>query len=84
MGDIANVKVGTFQGLRYIHTYLFKDRYPFARKIREVNIAKGHHQKPCTVSAPKVSIKATLCTTGIPFGQDLAEAQVEKRQRYLL
>lgn len=40
-GDIRNVEVGTFAGLAFIHTYLFEDIYPFAGKIREVNLAKG-------------------------------------------
>lgn len=40
-GDITNVKVGTFEGLAYIHNYLFEDIYDFAGKIRNVNIAKG-------------------------------------------
>lgn len=40
-GDINQVKVGTFEGLAYIHKYLFEDLYDFAGKIRDVNIAKG-------------------------------------------
>jgi cell filamentation protein len=40
-GDIKKVEVGTFQGLAYIHNYLFEDIYDFAGKIRTVNIAKG-------------------------------------------
>lgn len=41
-GDIAQVAIGKFAGLAYIHQYLFGDIYPFAGKIREVNIAKGN------------------------------------------
>ena len=41
-GDITKVKVGTFEGLAYIHRYLFEDIYDFARQIRTVNIAKGN------------------------------------------
>jgi cell filamentation protein len=41
-GDIAKVEVGTFEGLSFIHNYLFEDIYDFAGKIREVNIAKGN------------------------------------------
>jgi len=41
-GDIAKVKVGTFAGLSFIHTYLFEELYDFAGKIRDVNIAKGN------------------------------------------
>ena len=40
-GEIIKVEVGTFAGLSFIHAYLFEDIYPFAGKIREVNIAKG-------------------------------------------
>lgn len=40
-GDIDKVKVGTFEGLAYIHRYLFEEIYEFAGKIRDVNIAKG-------------------------------------------
>lgn len=41
-GDITKAEVGTFAGLAFIHAYLFEDIYPFAGKIREVNIAKGN------------------------------------------
>lgn len=41
-GDIKKVKIGTFEGLSYIHKYLFEDIYDFAGKIRKVNIAKGN------------------------------------------
>lgn len=41
-GDIKKVKVGTFEGLSYIHKYLFEDIYDFTGKIRKVNIAKGN------------------------------------------
>ena len=41
-GDIAKVEVGTFEGLAFIHTYLFEDLYDFAGQIRKVNIAKGN------------------------------------------
>lgn len=40
-GDMNKMEVGTFAGLAFIHAYLFDDIYPFAGKIREVNIAKG-------------------------------------------
>lgn len=40
-GDMNNVEVGTFAGLAFIHAYLFDDIYPFAGKIRDMNIAKG-------------------------------------------
>lgn len=41
-GDINKVNVGTFDGLAFIHTYLFEDIYEFSGKIREINIAKGN------------------------------------------
>ncbi len=34
--------VGTFEGLKSIHGYLFQDIYEFAGQLRTVNIAKGH------------------------------------------
>jgi cell filamentation protein len=40
-GDIDKAEVGTFNGLAFIHAYLFGDVYHFAGKIRDVNIAKG-------------------------------------------
>ena len=40
--DINKAEVGTFAGLAFIHAYLFDDIYPFAGKIREVNISKGN------------------------------------------
>ena len=40
-GDITKVEVGKFAGLAFIHAYLFEEIYPFAGKIRDVNIAKG-------------------------------------------
>lgn len=40
-GDINKVEIGTFAGLVFIHAYLFEDIYPFAGKIRDLNIAKG-------------------------------------------
>lgn len=41
-GDIANINVGTFKGLAYIHAYLFEEIYEFAGKMRTINIAKGN------------------------------------------
>ena len=40
-GDINKLAIGTTKGLQQIHTYLFKNLYPFAGKIRTQNIAKG-------------------------------------------
>lgn len=40
--DIDKVEVGTFEGLSYIHNYLFEDIYEFAGKVRSQNISKGN------------------------------------------
>ncbi len=40
--DIDKIEVGTLKGLQKIHSYLFKDLYNFAGKIREQNISKGN------------------------------------------
>jgi cell filamentation protein len=40
-GEIGMVEVGTYSGLAFIHGYLFEDIYPFAGKLREVNMSKG-------------------------------------------
>lgn len=39
---LATFSIGTFKGLSAIHHYMFQDIYPFAGKIRTVNIAKGN------------------------------------------
>ncbi|MCD8326483.1 MAG: Fic family protein [Lachnospiraceae bacterium] len=40
-GLADDIEIGTFQGLSFIHAHLFGEIYPFAGKIRTVNIAKG-------------------------------------------
>jgi cell filamentation protein len=40
-GDIDRIEIGTNNGLKVIHTYIFKDLYDFAGTIRTVNISKG-------------------------------------------
>lgn len=40
-GDINTVEVGTVEGLRQIHKYLFDGLCSFAGQIRTMNIAKG-------------------------------------------
>ena len=54
-GDIDLVEVGKFAGLAFIHTYLFGEIYPFAGKIRDVNIAKGQFR-----FAPVMYLEASL------------------------
>lgn len=40
---IANsFEVGTFKGLQQIHWYIFQDVFPFAGKLRNVNLIKGN------------------------------------------
>ncbi|MDV0444795.1 Protein adenylyltransferase NmFic [Methanimicrococcus sp. At1] len=41
-GNISEIEVGTFEGLKQIHHYLFNDIYEFAGVIRDVNISKGN------------------------------------------
>lgn len=40
-GHLSDLKPGTFAALAAIHSHLFGEIYPFAGKIRTVNIAKG-------------------------------------------
>jgi cell filamentation protein len=54
-GDISKVRIGTFEGLCYIHSYLFGEIYEFAGKIRAVNIAKGNFR-----FAPLMYLKQSL------------------------
>jgi cell filamentation protein len=54
-GDIKKVNIGTFEGLAFIHSYLFGEIYDFAGNIREVNIAKGNFR-----FAPLMYLKPSL------------------------
>lgn len=40
-GILNTLDIGSFSALQKIHYYLFSDVYPFAGKVRNVNIAKG-------------------------------------------
>ena len=40
-GFIKNIEVGTTEGLKQIHGYIFGGLYDFAGQVRSVNIAKG-------------------------------------------
>ncbi len=55
LGDISKAEVGTFEGLCFIHAYLFGDIYDFAGKMRDVNIAKGDFR-----FAPVMYLEASL------------------------
>ena len=48
-------EVGTFEGLKKIHSYLFSDVYDFAGQMRTVNIAKGNFR-----FAPVMYLEAAL------------------------
>lgn len=41
-GTLDRLEAGTFASLQAIHRHLFEDIYPFAGKIRTVNLAKGN------------------------------------------
>lgn len=54
-GDINKAEVGTYNGLAFIHAYLFDEIYDFAGKLRDVNIAKGNFR-----FAPLMYLQASL------------------------
>ena len=54
-GELHKVEVGKFDGLAFVHAYLFGDIYAFAGKIRDVNIAKGNFR-----FAPVMYLDASL------------------------
>ena len=59
---INEFEVGTTQGLRQIHQYLFQDVFDFAGQIRNVDLAKGNFR-----FAPVIYLKDTLKTIdGLP------------------
>ncbi|MDO5557939.1 MAG: Fic family protein, partial [Clostridia bacterium] len=41
-GYLDKLEPGTFESLKQIHKYLFKEIYEFAGVLRKVNIAKGN------------------------------------------
>ena len=54
-GFLNTLDAGTYGALADIHRYLFEEVYPFAGKLREVNIAKGNFR-----FAPVMYLKAAL------------------------
>lgn len=54
-GDLDRLEPGTFRSLQAIHQALFEDIYPFAGKLRTVNIAKGNFR-----FAPLVYLEAAI------------------------
>ncbi len=55
-GFLDTLNAGSFEALSAIHHYLFGEIYPFAGKIREVNISKGGFRF-APISYLEVSIK---------------------------
>ena len=55
-GFLNTLNAGSFEALSAIHNYLFGEIYPFAGKIREVNISKGGFRF-APISYIEVSIK---------------------------
>ena len=55
-GFLDTLNTGSFEALSAIHHYLFGEIYPFAGKIREVNISKGGFRF-APISYLEVSIK---------------------------
>lgn len=54
-GILDDLPAGMFSTLQVIHRYLFEDIYPFAGKIRTVNVAKGNFR-----FAPLMYLQAAL------------------------
>lgn len=56
-GKIDEFEVGTTEGLKQIHRYLFQDVFGFAGKIRDVDLSKGNFR-----FAPAIYLEDTLKT----------------------
>lgn len=56
-GKIDEFEVGTTEGLKQIHHFLFQDVFDFAGKIRDVDLAKGNFR-----FAPAIYLNDTLKT----------------------
>ena len=69
---LATLKAGSFDALSKIHAFLFSDIYPFAGKMRTVNIAKGNFR-----FAPLMYLSAALESIE-KMPQDSFDAIVEK------
>ena len=54
-GLLNSLEAGVFASLQTIHAYLFEEIYPFAGKIRVVNISKGSFR-----FAPVMYLEASL------------------------
>jgi cell filamentation protein len=55
--DIHKIEIGTTNGLKEIHRYLFEGLYDFAGKIRTVNISKGGFRFATALYLKEILIK---------------------------
>lgn len=74
-GLLDTFEVGTFKGLCSIHHYLFQDIYPFAEKMRDVNMAKGSFRFASRLYLPQ-ALAAIDCMPQGDYGQ-IIEKYVE-------
>jgi cell filamentation protein len=56
-GDIENIEIGSFKGLKQIHEYLFSELYDFAGKVRTQNISKGGFRFATAIYLNEVLLK---------------------------
>ena len=55
--DINKIEIGTTQGLKEIHHYLFDGLYDFAGEIRKLNISKGGFRFANAIYLKEILIK---------------------------
>ncbi len=63
-GDIDQIELGTTEGLKAIHLYLFKDLYDFADKLREQNISKGGFRFANSLYLKEILVKIDQMSEG--------------------
>ena len=63
---LDNKLVGTFEGLRQVHAFLFDGLYDFAGQIRAKNISKGGFQFANCVFSEIFSPRSTPFRTRLP------------------
>jgi cell filamentation protein len=56
-GDIGQIEIGTVEGLKQIHEYLFGGLYDFAGQVREKNISKGDFRFANSLFLPDILTK---------------------------
>lgn len=59
-GDIEKIEIGTTNGLKQVHHYLFNELYDFAGKIRTHNISKGGFRFATALYLNEVLMKVEL------------------------